>query len=300
LNTLTRRQWLGAWLSGALGAGSVGAKTAAEAAAIRRWRHYVPARTGQVHVFSATPDARTSPRALPLICLHPSPTSGEMYADLQRELARDRTVHCLDTPGYGASDAPASKPTIEDYGAALADAASSLAPKFDVFGFHTGSLCAIELVLQAAGRVRRLVLSGVPHYGTAAERERQRRANVVRYPYFDDPDYVARMYRRLVLEARDSGSPAMRLRRFGDRLRAGQNGWWAPDAVFIYDTSQSLPRLAVPTLMIAFREEMTEPTRAAARLVRGAQLIEMLDLPIFGFIVDPPRVASAIRGFLDA
>jgi hypothetical protein len=45
---------------------------------------------------------------------------------------------------------------------------------------------------------------------------------------------------------------------------------------------------------------MTEPTRAASRLIPGAQLMELLDLPIFGFIVAPGRVAQAMRDFLDA
>jgi pimeloyl-ACP methyl ester carboxylesterase len=54
----------------------------------------------------------------------------------------------------------------------------------------------------------------------------------------------------------------------------------------------------VPTLLIAFEEEMTAPTREASRLIRGSRLVEMTDLPIFGFIVDPVRVARTMREFL--
>lgn len=226
-----------------------------------------------------------------------------MYAALQSELAVDRSVHCPDTPGFGASDPPAKKPTMVDYGATLAQAAAALAApgdRIDLFGFHTGSLCAVEVARQRPDLVRRLVLSGVPHYGDPAVRERERRRNVRGYPYFEDRDYVATLYRRLVLDARDSGLPEARLRRFGDRLRAGSNGWWGPDAVFTYDSAATLPALHPPTLLIAFNEEMTGPTREAARLIPRSRLIEMLDLPIFGFIVDPPRVATAIREFLDA
>jgi pimeloyl-ACP methyl ester carboxylesterase len=274
----------------------------------RRWRQYVETPAGQVHVFSAAPAAARAPatrtgRKLPLLCLHPSPTSGEMYAALQSELAADRIVHCPDTPGFGASDPPATKPTMADYGATLAHAAAALAGpggRIDLFGFHTGSLCAVELARQRPDLVRRLVLSGVPHYGDPATRERERQRNVRGYPYFEDRDYVASLYRRLVLDATDSGPPEARLRRFGDRLRAGVNGWWGPDAVFTYDSVATLPALRPPTLLIAFNEEMTEPTREAARLIPRSRLLEMLDLPIFGFIVDPPRVAAAIREFLDA
>ncbi len=271
---------------------------------LRRWRHYAASRYGQVHLWSAEPTDRT--RRLPLVCLHPSPTSGEMFQDLQTELAASRVVHCPDTPGFGASDAPPKQPTIADYGGALGDAFVSLgygdskSPRgqIDLFGFHTGSLIAVEFALQFPQLVRRLILAGVPHYD-AARRPSERAAHVAPYPYFTDPKYVATLYQRLVLDAKDSGPPEVRLRRFGDRLRAGPNGWWGPDAVFTYDSGSSLPGLQVPTLLIAFNEEMTEPTRAASRLIPGAQLVEMLDLPIFGFIVAPARVAQAVRDFLD-
>lgn len=308
-----RRQLLGASLGLATLAGPAASRAAAEDArddsgATRRWRHYVPSRYGQVHVFATAPAAaRGAARRPPVVCLHPSPTSGEMYADLATVLASDRSVFCPDTPGYGASDPPPRKPTIADYGGALADAIAALLAeqrprggRIDLFGFHTGSLCALEVALQRPDLVRRLVLSGVPHYGDPAERERERRANVTGYPYFADRDYVGRMYQRLVLDAKDSGDPATRLRRFGDRLRAGPDGWWGPDAVFTYDSAAALPRLRVPTLLIAFNEQMTGPTRAAAALVPGARLVEMLDLPIFGFIVAPQRVGAALREFFDA
>jgi pimeloyl-ACP methyl ester carboxylesterase len=320
---LTRRDALGLTAAAALAESAsapalaeptdAGTRPATGAQRVRVWRQYVDADFVQIHVTSAAPlgrNARSRAAASPtppLVCFHPSPTTGEMYHDLQRELASDRTVHCPDTPGYGSSDAPAQKPSMQDYGATLSEALAQLLRtdrsggakpvRADLFGFHTGSLCALEVALQRPDLVRRVVLSGVPHF-EAAERERQRRQNVTGYPYFSDPDYLPRLYRRLVLDARDSGTPEQRLRRFGDRLRAGSNGWWGPDAVFTYDSVQALPRLAKSTLLIAFNEEMTEPTRQAARLVPDARLIEMLDLPIFGFIVAPARVAGAIRDFL--
>jgi pimeloyl-ACP methyl ester carboxylesterase len=262
-----------------------------------KWRHYVSTRRGQIHFVTMAPPAPAR-RAPPLCCLHPSPTSGDMYRDLQQVLATDRVVHCPDTPGFGNSDPPLAKPRIEDYGAALADAIAALgAGRVDLFGFHTGSLCAIEIALQRPELIRRVILSGVPHY-LPEERDRQRRQNVPGYPYFTDRDYVGKLYQRLVLDASNSGTPEQRLTRFGERLKGGVNGWWGPDAVFTYDSVSALPRLQQPTLFMAFNEEMTEPTREAKKLVAGAQLALMLDLPIFGFIVAPQRVAAVMREFL--
>jgi pimeloyl-ACP methyl ester carboxylesterase len=303
---LQRRQWLRrAGLASVALAASRAAQPAtgtcvAMPAAGGVLRHYVNIAAGQIHYLSAAPP-RLERKFPPLVCFHPSPTSGEMYQALQTLLATDRIVHCPDTPGYGNSTAPAAKPNIGDYGAALAASLDAqgygaLQP-VDLFGFHTGSLCALEVALQRPQAVRRVVLSGIPHFN-ADERAVKRQANVPGYPYFTDRDYVGRLYQRLVLDAVDSGTPEQRLRRFGERLRAGPDGWWGPDAVFTYDSPARLPQLRAPSLVIVFNEEMTEPSRAAAKLLPRAELIEMLDLPIFGFIVAPQRVADAVRRFL--
>lgn len=293
-------------LTAAAAAMAAGTSTARAATPIKRWRHYSNGRFGQVHFFSGAPVDEKAIKHPPLICMHPSPTSGEMYRDMVTYLATDRVVHCPDTAGFGGSDPPPMKPTMADYGGDLAEAVANLGfgrdtakGQVDIFGFHTGSLCAVEFAAQRPDLVRKAVLSGVPHY-TPEERARQRKQNVPGYPYFTDPNYVAGMYKRLVLEATNSGTPEDRLRRFGDRLRAGANGWWGPDAVFTHDTGAVLPKLTMPVLLIAFNEQMTQPTRDAAKIIPGAKLIEMLDLPIFGFIVAPERVATTIKEFLDA
>lgn len=270
-------------------------------AALTRWRHYTTSRYGQLHVVSARPTDEAKAIRPPLVCFHPSPTSGEIYHDLQMTLAAEGVVHCPDTPGYGASDGPTSKPSMADYAAGLADGIAALGyggdHRVDLFGFHTGSLCALEVAIQRPDLVRRVVLSGVPHYD-AAERDRQRRLNVPGYPYFTDPEYVGNLFKRLVLKDGDGPDRERRFARFVDRLRAGPNGWWGPDAVFTMNTGAALGRLGAPTLFIAFNEMMTEPTRAAAKLVPGSRLVEMLDLSMFGFIEAPARVAAEIAAFL--
>jgi pimeloyl-ACP methyl ester carboxylesterase len=219
-------------------------------------------------------------------------------------LATDRIVHCVDTPGFGGSDPPPAKPTMDDYGAAVADALADLGygpagkGTVDLFGFHTGSLVAVATALSRPQLIRRVVLSGVPHY-TPEERARQRAQNVRGYPFFEDREYVPNLYKRLVLDGTDAGPIERRLARFADRMRAGPDGVWGADAVFTYDTGAALPKLAMPVRLIAFNEMMTQPTRDAAKIIPQATLVEMLDLPMFGFIVAPDRVAAEIRKFLD-
>ncbi|MCB2108307.1 MAG: alpha/beta fold hydrolase, partial [Rhodobacteraceae bacterium] len=251
-----RRTALGTTLAAGLAPGTAHA----EETEIVRWRHYVNCRYGQLHIFSARPKNEDAIKHPPLAFCHPSPTSGDFYHDIQGLMATDRVVHCLDTPGFGFSDGPASKPNMDDYGGATADALADLGfgaeRRIDIFGFHTGALVAAAAVLDRPSLFRRLVLSGVPHY-TDEERARQYAQNVRGYPFFEDPDYVGTMYRRLVLDAKDSGPIERRLSRFADRLRAGPQGIWGIDAVFTYDTGKALPKLDLPVLLIAFNEMMT-------------------------------------------
>ena len=270
--------------------------------AIKKWKHYAQGRYGQVHFVSAKP---ANPGAIirpPLICFHPSPTSGEMFRDLQALLATNRIVHCPDTPGFGNSDGPTTQPTMADYGGGLADALADLGfgdnNKVDIFGFHTGSLCAVEVAVQRPDMMRRVALSGVPHY-TAEDRAKQRQGIAGGYPMFTDPEYVGRMYKRLVLEGKDAGELEQRYYRFVNRLKAGPNGWWGPDAVFSMDTGFQLPRLKMAVLLLAFNEMMLQPTRDAAKIIPHARLVEMLELPMFGFITAPEKVANELRSFLD-
>jgi pimeloyl-ACP methyl ester carboxylesterase len=299
MDTMTRRATLATSLAAA-------ARPAAAAPAIKRWRHYAPGRFGQAHFYSAAPANEADIKRPPLICMHPSPTSGAMYSDMAGVIAADRVVHCPDTPGFGQSDPPPTKPTMADYGGAVADAVAALGygsaaggKQVDIFGFHTGSLVAAEFAAQRPDIARRTVLAGVPHY-TPEERARQYKQNVRGYPFFTDPEYVGQMYKRLVLDGKEAGTIEQRLRRFADRVYAGPNGIWGIDAVFTHDTGALLPRLRMPVLLIAFNEMMTQPTRDAAKIIPNVKLIELLELPLFGFIVDPPKVAKTITDFLDA
>ena len=44
---------------------------------------------------------------------------------------------------------------------------------------------------------------------------------------------------------------------------------------------------------------MLQPTRDAAKIIPHARLVEMLELPMFGFITAPEKVANELRSFLD-
>jgi pimeloyl-ACP methyl ester carboxylesterase len=279
---------------------------------VKMWRHYANSRDGQAHLLSAQPVDPAAPLKTPLICLHQSPMSGDVFEEFLPVIAQDRRVHCPDTPGFGGSDRPlkvrnGGKATIENYGLGLGDALADLGYSadnpVDLFGFHTGSLGAIELTRARPELVRRMILVGIPYY-PAEERPVMEKRFVTPYAFLTDPDYVPAMYNRMVLNATNDLSHEERFEAFLGRMRAGPNGQDGPDAVWSYDADDGLAALAAltkPTLFLAFNEVLTEPHKHAHRLYfPEAPLIELSHLPMEGFKAGPEDVAKAVRPFLDA
>lgn len=276
--------------------------TRATPATLRR-RRYVDARFGQVHVTTTAPVRERAAVRPPLCCLPFSPRSGRDFDELASYLGIDRRVHCPDVPGFGGSDPPPALPAIEDYAGALLEALDALEParrtRLDLFGQHTGAAIAVEMAIQRPARIRRLVLVGVPLFG-AAEREQLRVEVAQPRPYFEDPDFLAKAWKR-DLAAVDAGldREAMLLR-FTEIMRAGTRSWWGFNAVFDYPLRERLPRVTQPVLTIALAERLGPASREAARLVRRGRVLEMPDLPGSALDFAAPRIAAATREFLDA
>ena len=87
-------------------------------------RQYVDSRFGQSHLYRAGPlEERGHP---PLMCFHMSPWGAVYYEPLLGEMGKDRLALAVDTPGFGNSDAPPSKPSIGDFAAAMGDVVDAL------------------------------------------------------------------------------------------------------------------------------------------------------------------------------
>lgn len=163
--------------------------------------------------------------------------SGDVFTNFLPVMATDRVVHCPDTPGFGSSDRPLNvrnggEANIKNLGLGLADALTDLGYNkdnpIDLFGFHTGSLAAIELARARPEIVRKLILVGIPYY-PAAERPAMEKRFVTPYAFLTDPTYVPDMYNRMVLKATNDLSNEERFENFLGRMRAGPNGQDGPD-----------------------------------------------------------------------
>ena len=130
---------------------------------------YAPTPMGQVHYRLMGPE-----KGPVVLLIHQTPWSMIEFADIQPCLAaRGMRSLAVDTPGYGMSDAPDGKPSMQAY-------ADNIVPVLDylkirkviVAGHHTGAAIAAALAARHADRVTAVVLHGAPNYNDAERAQR--------------------------------------------------------------------------------------------------------------------------------
>lgn len=267
-------------------------------------RQYVDGPFGQIHIIDAYPESPSVHSQKPLVCFHQSPVSGLQYALFQKEMASDRRVLCMDTPGFGGSDVPPGVPTIEDYAGALAVGLEALGfgngALIDVLGFHTGTQICVELAASRPDLVRRVVVSSLALF-SQQELVRNRSGFGGPRPLFTDPDYVGRYYGQQVSSGLEGVSLERRLTLFTERMRSGVLSWYGPEAVFTYDTAAKLQQVTQPTLLYVMRDTLSENTRRAESIMQRATVKERMDIDgPAGWDAHPDQIAADVRRFLDS
>jgi pimeloyl-ACP methyl ester carboxylesterase len=258
-------------------------------------KRYVDGRYGQLHLREAGEASGTN---RPVLLLHQNPSSSFEYEPLMRELAKDRRVVAFDTPGYGNSDAPPEPLSMEGYVTAMAEslAAAGLGQDnpFDVYGFHTGSLLAIEMALARPDAVRQIALTGIPMRSPAERAELLAKAE--QPLVLDEAGSVAvgqaRQLWDYVVVQRTPGIPlAHQAALWVDKFRAFDKSSWAYVGVWGYDYAR-LRRVACPALLIQPDEAIGDVSLAASRLIPNSTVRA---LPQFKRdVLDIPDAVSAI------
>jgi len=259
---------------------------------------YVDCRYGQLHLHTAFPSNGGFDERTPLVCLHPGPLSGKVFAGLLAELGQDRSVYAPDLPGCGESDAPETAPSVADYAAAIGDLLDTLRLRqVDLLGYQTGSLPAVELALARPEQVRRVLLAGVPVFD-AKEREH---FNARPWPARarEDGTHLVEEWQRV----RRSRGASASLERLGQdlsgALRAGETASWLPSAAANYAAGERLPLLRQPTLVLRARDEFWEMSGRADALLRDARRVDLEHLNGGLFDTGVADVARYAREFFD-
>jgi pimeloyl-ACP methyl ester carboxylesterase len=218
----------------------------------------------------------------PVVMLHPSPLSSAAVMPMGRALARHFRVYAFDTPGYGQSEPPASRPaSLDDYLPDFAAALDALGlARICLYGAATGAQFAIEFARRYPERVALVVLDSAGHIA-ADECER-----VVR-DYFPDvtprgdgshlatlwqmvrdlgvffPWCDRRAARRI---ARDLAPPEALQSMLLDYLRAGERYDWAYRPAFYNERAERAHGVTLPSQRISTAGTVTPWARSARSL----------------------------------
>jgi pimeloyl-ACP methyl ester carboxylesterase len=260
-------------------------------------RAFVDGPFGQMHVWMTPPVAGRAP----LVLLHPSPYSGAYYHALMQVMAPGRQLIAVDTPGFGASAPPPGPTRLEDYARALAHAVEELnleESKFDLMGFHTGAMIAVEMAVQQPDRVRRLVLAGLPFQEPAA------RATVfapmAKAPILAEDGGHLTPYWNAIAGARSTGaSLAAAQCKFADAMAGFTHAWRAYDALSQYPAEIQIPKIRQAVRLLFINEALRAWTLGAVPLFSRAEIIDLPDLNRDAFEIAPGAIAAAINDFLD-
>ena len=253
---------------------------------------------GQVHWRIQDPET-TSSRP-DLYCLHPAPFSGLAFTTIMPHLAGDRRVNAPDFPGHGGSDAFKPNPSIEEFAEAMLAVADDLAGEepFDLMGFHTGSLVAVEMALCATTQIRKLALVDVPAFD-AADREQYKAATAKPFGITPDLDCLEQPWDRGMTKRLDSQGPDRSFEMFVEQLRHGRNMNAAFHAGFSYDVEDKLPMVRQPALVLASQSALLDASRRAAKLMPSARLLERLDIKRAVLDEAAQRTAQELISFFD-
>lgn len=259
-------------------------------------RGYVTVDGLQIHYREARPDGDR--QRLPVVALHQSPNSGQVYVEFMSLLARDRRVVAPDTPGYGGSDRPPAAPAVRDYARYMEGLAERLGlEQVDLVGYHTGASIAVEWARLAPERVRRLMLVGLPAF------DQEERAALAANPWPSpeplDAARVAAEWRGSKAWQGPGQSDESIERTYLAKLGAGRTGWWGPAAVSDHAFLERLAGVEQPVTVVRPRDDLWE---ISDRVRQRLPALPVIDLPERGFGVfetDPERMAGLAREAFD-
>ena len=261
-------------------------------------RAYVEGRFGQMHLRRSEPAIPGATR--PLLLFHMSPYSSVIFESFAAEMGRDRLTVAIDTPGFGASDAPPTLPEIPDYAAAMGDVMDALGVRdVDVMGYHTGSKIALELARQRPKQINRIVMVSAAVF-TDAELE-EHRETYSEQPLSADGDHLAKWWKAAIRWSMKGRSLEQIAQVFPARMLNPSISWWGHRAAFNFKTGDVLPKTEQPILILNPEDDIWAFTPRARELLRHPAS-RIHDLPGWshGFLdLKTTEAAAIVRAFLD-
>jgi pimeloyl-ACP methyl ester carboxylesterase len=263
-------------------------------------RHLLQTRHGTMHarVYDAPQEAEG---ATPLVLLHMSPLSSQMFRTIAPLLARARPVVVPDRLGFGDSDRLVERLVFEEYALATLDALDGLGiDSFDVVGIHTGSCEAIELAVANPGRVRRVGVVALPVFS-------DEELKAFKDEYFEPPEPAADaahldwvwQWWKVWQEKQPDWTIELMHERVFDHMDSWPYFWWTYHSVFDYPTAERSSAVAQPFLVLAPHDDLWQQTQQGRPFLPShAKFLELPHLTLEIFTVAAEEVARYLEDFL--
>lgn len=298
---ITRRDAARSVAALALGTLALPASAAAAESETKVRRVFVDGAWGQIHARVAQPLGPA--KKPPIVCLHQTPLSSRMFANMLGDLAVDRVAIAIDTPGYGESDPPPSPPEIADYARVLLGAARTLIGRtkgaIDVLGYHTGTIMAVEMAVREPKSIRRLVLSSMPIFDTTRRAELLK--GFVPDPITEDGGHILNPWKSGIAGRGPGQTLEMTHRNYSEKLRADpEKSLWALQALARYPIEEALPKVTQPIMLLRSKDTLYDHALAAKQLQPRIEIVERTDLGNGLFDVDPKGIATTVLSFLNS
>ena len=204
----------------------------------------------------------------------------------------------LDTPGFGKSFRPKTKPSIPDYAAWLREAARALGfERCDLMGLFTGAASASHWAVTHPSEVRRVVLLGPPLF--SPEEQAKYLANAWPPRPRLDGSHLLEEWDRVINRALPDVPFARRCDAFHEFWRGGGDAIWGEEAVSVYPLRDTLLRLSQPTLVVQPDGILGRAAEAAA-LIPNARLAKLEGVRGWSMMqTSAGPIAAIANAFLD-
>jgi pimeloyl-[acyl-carrier protein] methyl ester esterase len=241
-----------------------------------------------------------------LVLLHGWALHGGMWGPWLDGLARQARLHLVDLPGHGRSDWPAGARDL----AGLARAVFPAVPRgAAVLGWSLGGMVALELARQHPRHLRALLLvATTPKFLAGPDWEHGLRPAVLdEFSAGLAGDYRRTVQNFLALQTRGDEHALETLRML--RRRLASHGEPDPAALAAglgilrdADLRDSLPRIALPALVVAGEHDRLTPPEAGRTLAASLPTARFRLVERSGhapFLSHPAVVLGEVTGFLE-
>jgi pimeloyl-ACP methyl ester carboxylesterase len=235
-----------------------------------------------------------------LLLLHQASQSSAEFLSIAPMLADSFHVLAIDYPGHGQSDDPDHELQPAEYSASIVAVLDALGLSgAHICGHHSGGLLAIDLAVNHAARIDRVILSGLGERSDAAIAAVLDTPMTRDLPVDDAGDYLRNTWNVYRTMSSPGIPPETTFEFFTVGLAARSRPYDAHYAMMRWDRDEVLREMKNETLLLCGSHDLfAENPRSLLELIDNASFEEIPGGGAFLFYEQPAACADSIRKFL--